>query len=117
MVDGPNPIVVGYASCMLAALGGARLGAAPRRWLGHDGRSARVGADLARVALVAGVTQGTGWLLDPDLFGAGVLRPFVWFVLVPGVTVVALREAGRLLVRGLRRFGGGQGDTAAPAHD
>lgn len=117
VVDGPNPIILGYASFALAALGGVRLGTALHRWLGNDGRLPLLVAEIACVVLVAGVTQSAGWLLDPTFFEWGVLRTFVWLVVVFGVTIVVLREVVRFLVSALRRGWGRWTDGAPPSHD
>lgn len=117
VVDGPNPIFLGFASFVLAALGGVRLGAALHRWLGNDGRVARVVADLACVGLVAVVTQCAGWLLDPGFFEWGVLLAFVRLVVLLGVGVVVLREVGRSLVGVLRGARARWADSDPPSHD
>jgi hypothetical protein len=117
VVDGPNPIVLGYASFALAALGGVRLGDSLHRWLGNDGQVPRILAELVCVVLVAGVTQGVGWLLDPSFFEWGVLRTFVWLVVGFGVAIVVLREVVRLLVGALRRRRVDGADADVPSHD
>ncbi len=115
-VDGANPIVLVWASWLLAALGGVRLGGVLAHLLDSDSRVVRFGTTVTAVVVVAGVTQGWGWFLDSAFFIGGVFWSYAGSVLFVGTAVAVLREMTDLLVGALRRRGNGT-DADARSHD